>query len=398
MESESSLSASNDPVTSDDPGENSTPFNTTTNRSIFRVPDELRRNHPKSFTPSCIAIGPFHPHLRSQEIEGTKRDYSEYFFTRSSLDFQAFYRAIRECVADIKGFYREDIHENDDVFTTMMVYDSSFILECFLRFCNPNHQSDDLEKSLLKKLRKDLIFLENQVPFLALEIIYSRANINNGITLQQLVFYYFQRYNTGGIKHTDVLVGQHFLQLLRSFLLPSSMRVGHRNKRKDFVLGNVPNASDLEKDGLQFIVRERAPLLDVELNGLKFRMPRIVIDDHSLILFRNIQAYEIYHSGPAFVGDYLQMLQLLVPSEKDAAVLIRNQVITPLAGTASKVASIIYKTGLDCEIEGMDSKFLTICQNLKDLCADPDNRTKTEIKQKYCKKRTVFSFLCFPCV
>jgi hypothetical protein len=92
---------------------------------------------------------------------------------------------------------------------------------------------------------RDLILLENQIPFFVLEKIYKLANINRVLELPPFItiaIHYFEDFikqnsnsvhftNPKLLEHfTDVKPPEHFTDLLRTFLLPLSLRFPHPEK------------------------------------------------------------------------------------------------------------------------------------------------------------------------
>ena len=87
---------------------------------------------------------------------------------------------IRDNEETIRSFYAETVlgrlHDND--FVKMILMDSIFILELFLRNYYRIWESDDpkaADQWMTPLLMLDLLLVENQLPFFVLEILFTLA-------------------------------------------------------------------------------------------------------------------------------------------------------------------------------------------------------------------------------
>ncbi|KAG4400691.1 hypothetical protein AAZX31_07G105700 [Glycine max] len=165
-------------------------------RSIYKVPCTLRKVKEEAYTPLCISIGPIH--LGKQELEPMqehKLRYFQFFLKRVSYEAMKTYKhyletnekQIRQCYAEkFPGMAQEK-------FVDMMLLDAVFIMELLLRNCELKSQSfkheqkhkesksfrgrnsEDLimtQSWLSRNITRDLILIENQIPFFVLQKLY----------------------------------------------------------------------------------------------------------------------------------------------------------------------------------------------------------------------------------
>ncbi|XP_004510120.1 UPF0481 protein At3g47200-like [Cicer arietinum] len=194
--------------------------------SIYKVPHNLREVEPKAYTPHLISIGPIH--LEKKELEPMqqhKKRYFHFFYERVSnqetmknykLYLENKEQEIRKCYAEkFPNISKEKFIEN-------VLLDSVFIMELLLR--NRSFKSDGTKHEhdyvasksfrfkhsddyiltqawLSKSITRDLILLENQLPFFVLMKLYDTVvPIDNKKTEHEsfldLALEYFAFYDT----------------------------------------------------------------------------------------------------------------------------------------------------------------------------------------------------------
>ncbi|WCJ40052.1 hypothetical protein M5689_020987 [Euphorbia peplus] len=213
-----------------------------TSCSIFRVPKSIMKLHSKSFRPSLVSIGPYyHGDEEVRIIEEHK-----WRILRGNLDrlqnckvtlhdlFQTI--AIRE--KEIRECYSENIDRyNRHNLIEMMILDGGFIIEllCVVKGVIIPERTDPIFGFpwMLSSLTRDLLMLENQIPFFVLHILYAKSISDHCEVppLQELVLELFDhsvpRYSDVSIlrqkyKNYD---GKHILDFYRSTFLPLSEKM-----------------------------------------------------------------------------------------------------------------------------------------------------------------------------
>ena len=141
---------------------------------IYRAPKRLRKINKEAYTPKLISIGPFHlgdPELR--EMEMLKVRYFKEFCYRIGKSQKEIASIIEEKEVKIRHCYSEIIDISSEDFVKMVLLDSTFIIELFLRK-KENYKNDYIVSNpmLHVHIQEDLILLENQLPFFILEELY----------------------------------------------------------------------------------------------------------------------------------------------------------------------------------------------------------------------------------
>ena len=189
---------------------------------------QLRKVNEQAYTPTFIYIGPFHQLNKDfQTLENYKVKYLKSFIARANVKLENLACIIRDNEETIRSFYAETmlgrLHNND--FEKMILMDSIFILELFLRNYYRLWESDDpkvADQWMTPLLMLDLLLVENQLPFFVLEILFTLAFPSPSKkfpSLIQLTFLYFDCFNVQNITPIDVKI-EHFTDLVRTFQLP----------------------------------------------------------------------------------------------------------------------------------------------------------------------------------
>ena len=111
---------------------------------IYRVPQETRCLNESDFTPQVISIGPLH-HGKEElkEMEEHKRRYLKHFLQRTKVGIEEFLTFIKDKEAKLRSYNSENIELTSDAFVTMILVDSIFMIECLLRYSNPDLVTND---------------------------------------------------------------------------------------------------------------------------------------------------------------------------------------------------------------------------------------------------------------
>ncbi|KAJ6887946.1 hypothetical protein NC652_029067 [Populus alba x Populus x berolinensis] len=183
---------------------------------IYQVPLTIRRINDVAYTPKVICIGPIHHKNENQVMKKLKQRYFRQFFNRlpeetGKLLQKELEETINNCENEIRNCYEDDSFElckgpkdcevetaccfEDDsstickeqkVFSKMILLDAVFIFELFLKtreYKKDSDQGQDKYKFdyiigqpwLKAAIQRDLILLENQLPFWILDKLFKIA-------------------------------------------------------------------------------------------------------------------------------------------------------------------------------------------------------------------------------
>ena len=257
---------------------------------------------------------------------------------------------------EIKRRYADNTFEfssDDDQFVKMILFDAVFIFELFLKNeedmrDNKRYQDDFIigKPWLRAAIQRDLILLENQLPFFILEKLYSLAieeTKPNYRSFLDLSCHYFGKYGTNKTKPYKPL---HFTDLVRHFL-------SYTDPRSAEPIGKFYSATKLHEAAINFKELRNECLLDVKFSSTKgeLRIPCLQIDHHTELLFGNLIALEWCHyKGKEYISHYVKLLDTLVAKPKDVALLIKNNIIDTKRDGAS-VKNLIDKLSAETSEE-----------------------------------------------
>ncbi|ESR59291.1 DUF862 domain-containing protein [Citrus sinensis] len=330
---------------------------------IYRVPQETRCLNESDFTPQVISIGPLH-HGKEElkEMEEHKRRYLKHFLQRTKVGIEEFLTFIKDKEAKLRSYNSENIELTSDAFVTMILVDSIFMIECLLRYSNPDLVTNDdriFGKSLYIHLQGPAganTLLVNQLPFFILNDLFILAKtaihgeVLDGLSLIELVISLMRDLAGRVLLIQKNILEQHFskaehmLDLLRLCLEPSDERSSQPQ--------SIPNATELHQAGVKFQVGSSEHLLNITINKGILEIPLLTIYDTTEGLFRNLHAFETVHCDSCYINGYIIMMKNLVVTANDADLLVQNG-------------------------------YSALVQDLKAYCRYPLHRWKANLKQNY---------------
>lgn len=197
--------------------------------SIYKVPHNLRKVKQEAYTPQLISIGPIH--LGNEELQPMqqhKKRYFHFFYERlSQFNLQSMIKNYKLYLEnkeqEIRKCYAEKFPDiSKEKFVETILLDAVFIMELLLR--NSSWKSDTSKHEheykqsksfrwkhsddyiltqawLSKSITRDLILLENQIPFFVLKHLYDTVVPNddkkpNHEDFLDLALEYFAFYDT----------------------------------------------------------------------------------------------------------------------------------------------------------------------------------------------------------
>ncbi|XP_078161824.1 UPF0481 protein At3g47200-like [Carex rostrata] len=238
----------------------------------------------------------------------------------------------------VRDDYETKFDLTSDQFVDMMTLDGCFILELLIKIYN--HTPDEIFKneSLLPYIKTDLLMIENQVPFLVLEILYGDPSNYGGPipTINQLLSYYFwdmkdDLWRYEGPLHHSLLHSYHQL-----FIFPplgnKKAILAQPKRRKSTKFGavrtifNIPSAQELEKAGVVFKAKKTVDFLDITFHGKVLEMPVLSMDEPFLLLLINLVMFEAF-GRVDIMNNYCYFMSSLIQNPDDVVVLIKHGII-----------------------------------------------------------------------
>ncbi|KAH0681919.1 hypothetical protein KY289_019671 [Solanum tuberosum] len=367
--------------------------------TIFKVNVGLRESNPDAYTPKMISIGPYHkknPQLRS--MEKYKLLYLQRFLQRKEgLDVESCINELKELKEEAIRCY-EDIDElgNDSQFCQMLLLDGCFVVEFIREYCEMCLQGEeDIINIKDSYIFRDLILLENQLPFFVLNKLHYMTKQDDDLPLPILAITSFTFFidlskmtpesfgeiecNAENIKHL-----LHVVHIFSCYGNPM------KNSKDSITCHTVmPNATELFEAGISFVKednhRDNKNLFDnIKFENGLMTIPCFQVEDDTEILLRNLIAYEQQSIDvqPKYFSDFATFMDYLIDSDKDVNLLRQKGIIENWIGEDKEVASIFNKIGNGV---GVYSNFYykVECRKAVEHCEKPWNRMKANLKHNY---------------
>ncbi|KAJ0080026.1 hypothetical protein Patl1_23143 [Pistacia atlantica] len=374
---------------------------------IYRVPTELRKINEAAYTPQLISIGPFHHGNKDlAEMEKQKVRYKKEFGERMiEENWEDFITFIEKEEQHIRNCYSETSPLKSLDFITMVLYDSIFIIELFLKFREHAGKKEDRSKFqeckddvLLNKpyfevgLKRDLLLLENQLPYFVLEELYRSTKFK--VTVQG-----YPDFLTLSISffHDSMCIIEEkpdyhpnvnqFTDLKRNSLL-------HTHPEDNVSFSVLPSAVKLEESGVKFTFLEGRCLLDIEpkqrnfiipipcFSGVELKIPCLEVEDNTETVIRNVMALEQCHYPlKTHVCNYISFMDFLIDTEKDVDLLIEEKIISNLMGDSAKIVQMFNGLGLNINLS--QSCYSGIARVLNAHYDSGWNRKRATLKRVY---------------
>ncbi|KAI9071541.1 hypothetical protein K1719_046493 [Acacia pycnantha] len=359
---------------------------------IYRVPYDIRKLNEDTFTPKVVSIGPFHyGHPRLQNMEKYKSVYVKYFSERVSkyISLNGLINSVEEIEPSVRRCYSDTVELSGKEFVKVILMDSCFLFELFLRAYYDDWSQDDaihLKPWLVSTMRIDLFLLENQLPFFILERLFNIA-FPSTMTDQrppsflELTFDYFAYYNSLKLTHQDVGIS-HFTDLIRTFHLQP---LGKRPTRVHESLVRLQSATELADAGVRFMKSSSPCLMDIKFSGQVLEIPQLRVEDWTETLLRNLVALEQCHyPSNSYIIDYVAVMDFLINTSKDVDVLIQNGVIINWLGDTDSVANLFNSLWKNVTYVNFNSHYSKLCKDLNGFCNDPWHHMKATLRRDYC--------------
>ncbi|WMV23197.1 hypothetical protein MTR67_016582, partial [Solanum verrucosum] len=312
-----------------------------------------------------------------------------------------------------------------DKFSEMLLLDGCFVVE-FIREC---WKDEEKENNIIKlewmkcQVCRDMVLLENQLPFFVLVILYRMTPLPNEENLLYMVrdtllntfpkVKFIPKSEIQGItKRFD-----HLLDVVHMFCRPSGEKVEQNMDAntqnqccKISFCGNmslqlakempphlkiwqcyhIPTARELFDTGVSFLKigsveennEDKTSLFDITFEKGLMKIPCFTIDDTMETFMRNMIAFEQHTSKELYpyFSNYAHLMTQLIGSHRDVNFLRQNKIILKGMGDDKEVASIFKKLSDGVAIP--DFYYIQECSKLIQHCEKPWSQ-KASLRHNY---------------
>ncbi|XP_060188470.1 UPF0481 protein At3g47200-like [Lycium barbarum] len=414
--------------------------------TIFKVNVGLRESNPDAYTPKMVSIGPYHEENHQlRPMEKYKLLFLRRFLQRKrGLDVESCMSELGKrkeealkCYDNIVDLYNDTTRT--DQFLRMLLLDGCFVVE-FIRerakkvttgVPEGEHYIINVD-CMVNQILRDLLLLENQLPFFVLTMLDDLTKQVNEFPLRQLVRFAFvdtlpkvtpasitELHQAENFKHllhivhtlchplekksTSRLTGKSSSKS-RWFNCSPANRSKEKSKAKEardsFITWHkvMPNATELSEAGVSFekvghiyramdedSAEDSTSLFDIKFEDGVMKIPSFHVNDFTETLLRNLIAYEQQTSDvrSRYFTDFAIFMDYLIDTDKDVSLLRLNEIIRSRIGEDKEVASLFNK--LAKGVVNLDEVFYYEEETKKanQYCQKPWNRMKASLLRNY---------------
>nr|CAB3494876.1 unnamed protein product [Digitaria exilis] len=303
---------------------------------IHRFPASLRdvSTDGRYIVPRAVSIGPYHhgaPHLWA--MEDVKRAAAYHFCRGSGRSPEVVYRVVLSVSGRARRSYYSTDGTGDAEFAALMFHDGCFLLQFMLADVQPRMVDPSLLRcfmSNLPSILRDIMLLENQIPWLVLEALMAVTSVPVPVgefisrAAASFAILCGPRKNQGPIVLDESYRPPHLLGLLRDYLsgsmAPPDGAVGLTASVTSFPQSS--SAIELAEIGIKLTAGRTTQLRDMGvrkghlLGGELFLAP-LVLDGLNACWLVNMVALEACWPETGIVCSYVFLLAMLVNRAED---------------------------------------------------------------------------------
>ncbi|XP_027063073.2 UPF0481 protein At3g47200-like [Coffea arabica] len=330
---------------------------------IFRLPCGLTGTNEKAEEPELVSIGPYHRgknHLL--KFEEHKWYFLDKILSRNHNNhfsgLSTYLRCMRDLEARARACYSDKLLMSSHDFVEMMLLDACFVVG-LLRHLGSSEDSVDEDDPIFTKpwiipiLIRDLLKLENQLPFFVLEELFLPSWLPEDKTrslpcLALTVFdLFFPLPSDIFFECMAAFKPLHLLDLFYLSLLPSNQET--KPKHLDAYRPSsqsIQSVTELRPSGIKLKPRKADSFLDIKFHNRVLEIPAITVNDFTRTLLLNCVAWEqCQEDKPTYFTDYISFMNCLIHRPRDVALLCLDGIITRFSQDDMYVADFFNNLG-----------------------------------------------------
>ncbi|XP_072959111.1 UPF0481 protein At3g47200-like [Typha angustifolia] len=326
-------------------------------KKLHKVPQLLRKNKEKDkpFDPVIVAIGPYHhfdEHLTDMEDH---KKAATYDFAGAQMDL--YYYKVAGVAQEAKRMYVDVPPEMSEIdFTLMLFFDGCFVLDFIDKFVKGESKDLRISTHLHGFILRDMLLLENQIPYIVLDALMSVRKVDIDKFLNQIVGIEAKGNGTGGNGSRGVGSGlqgrAHLLALLRE------KHLGNDDQARlywveDNSWQSFRSAKELSAAGIKLCQSASRHMRDVRFQSYylwgKLTIPRMVVDDLTRSRLLNMVAFEMCPGAASDYGitSFVWLLDCLIDHADDVKELRKKGILLNALGSDEQVADLFNEIATD---------------------------------------------------
>ncbi|KAK2652138.1 hypothetical protein Ddye_011994 [Dipteronia dyeriana] len=317
---------------------------------IQRVPPMLRgvEENKKCYDPLVVSIGPFH-HLKELEItEKHKCTMARQYAVNDGQSYDLLYSKVKAIAGDARNCFSLDSTQvfDEEKFTKMMFLDGCFILQFIRCFVN-DYKDLNIKLCLAAFVKRDLLLLENQLPFKVLKELMSSKEVEWKKTFSTFFTLILVLPCTSN-REIDFDQCAHLLDMIQTLLIDkAALSAPQRNKRGSSDWFSCRSVKELKAAGIHFRPSQGHQFTDVQFRStfvlIAFlKLPPIAVDDSTKSMLLNMVAYEACPDAPDDLGvsSYICFMDSLIDHAEDVKELRSKGILLNFLGSDQQVADL----------------------------------------------------------
>uniref|UniRef100_A0A251UHW4 Uncharacterized protein n=2 Tax=Helianthus annuus TaxID=4232 RepID=A0A251UHW4_HELAN len=341
--------------------------NYTRQRHIEKVPPlllegERGRRNREYYEPAVVSLGPYHykSRIRFAQAEEYKLITLEEYGLRTGKPIALLYNMVFEVIHDARKCYIDGSTDayNDEEFNQMMLRDACFVLFFIECISHANNMlllnSEYLGAIGFANITRDIFLLENQIPFVVLEVLLKlRFPDDKGEDILNRFFNYLN-YGQVFTKDEKVLGNKqplHLLELYRSYFISLPTNSSKQSKKNvsdvdhKYLKRNRWFASATELKSQWIFLRpaydEKIAFHSHRCYGV-IKLPRRAVSSNSKVIYLNMIAHEMCTHNPNDfrVSTYIRIMKSLIIQHEDVKELKNKLILLNYVGCDEQVVKM----------------------------------------------------------
>ncbi|KAJ4807185.1 hypothetical protein LUZ62_019751 [Rhynchospora pubera] len=404
--------------------------------TIFRLPTWLHEINKDLCGPKVVSIGPYHHGKEClQAMQKHKWSMLRDFLARDeNSGFEMYLREMRLLEAQARECYSETVDMGSDDFVMMLLLDGCFILELLLKLQTEEWDLCSVDW-VCGDIISDLCMLENQMPFFVIHKLFAiqgkcDQNCEGLCPLFELIsvkiwiadtfkfsapqiscseiHHLLHLYYKGVLpdrqfdrEQSDLVTGKSYhwrLQIFQwsKFFSKSSnpvvesatSRDDESTSSEDIKRINIPCVTELHEAGVKFRRKiQPRDMFDISFQHGTMEMPFLGIDDMEKILLWNMVAFEqsqpYEFESERILSSYLALMDSLINTEKDAAILGRSGIFENYLHNDEQAANFFNQFSKIFLINYSDHYFYGLYKDIKRYSESACNKSRAQLKHDY---------------
>ncbi|XP_047324275.1 UPF0481 protein At3g47200-like [Impatiens glandulifera] len=362
---------------------------------IHRLPPRFPDSETSSYIPHTVSIGPLHRGKdQYRYIEQFKWSYLHALMDRKKLSLEDLIKKIMPLEHRARKSYTEEVDQLDSFeFVEMLILDGCFIIELFRKsrqILSFEHDQITSVSNIYQSILEDLIKLENQIPWIILEELFSitRSSITLEETIVSAFRDTFREYNMksnlnimnnysmstnrfGGEPFQPFRHLLHMLHTLFTSLWPEipdiEFKTRYAHLSKMIQPRVIPSISDLQKAGITAKTGDTKFFLKADFKHGTLLMTPLILNNLMICLLFNSMAFEqCQDPTKTQFSTYITLLNCLMTNDNDVKYLIDQKIIQVqnFSGTENDVIKIFRNMGKGLTLEPKTSYLSELFYNI----------------------------------